>query len=1200
MNTRFTDLAGPRRASIATVILIGVALAITAYFLVRAWEQGVIDAEFERRANNHAAVLQSTIDQHIELLESLAGLYIASNHVERSEFRRFVEPFLARHTEVQAYGWNPLVRYEERGEFEAAARREGLSGFQITEVDETGKKIPARRRGEYVAVYYLEPLSGNEQALGYDIASEDARREALDQARESGLAVTTRWIRLVQETEDQYGVLIVRPVYAEAASLESTRQRPRILKGYVVGVFRVGNMIEEALRPADPAGLDFWVYPDAEPEFPAMAYFHPSRSRVNEDTRPRFAVSDPHQDRHQHLALKLPGRQWTIVYKPAPALLAAHSRHAATGVLLSGLALTALLGFYLLSMLRESQRMALLNDRLASANNDLQHETIERQQAEKALSTSEQIYRTLIENAPEAITILDVQHGHLTEANQHAEQLFGMTREDLLSAGPVDFSPEYQPDGRRSDAAARKYIQCAVDGQTPVFEWMHLHTSGREIPCEVRLVRLPVPDRILVRGTIADIRDRRKAEGLQKRLGRILDNSTNEIFVFDAETLRFTQVNSGACHNLGYSAEELAEMTPVDIKPDFSEDRFRQRIEPLYSGREKQLRFSTVHERKDGTQYPVEVTLHLSHQEDPPVFVAIVQDITQRLEAESALRESEAYNRMLFEESTIGLVLCDIDGKLVDINPAFASILGRTVEQTKKLNYWDITPEKYNDDEKAQLESLERYGRYGPYEKEYIHKDGHLVPVRLTGRILVKDHRKYIWSSVEDITDYKQARDRIDHMAFHDALTNLPNRELLHDRLDHAISLARRNQTLVGVMFLDIDRFKTINDSLGHSVGDQLLIQIAERLTRHVREADTVARFGGDEFIVIAEGLSGQQQLESLAKGIIERMKAPFQIGSRELFVTTSIGIALASDSSTSVDSLIAQADIAMYNAKDSGRNNYQFHSRDMGERVSRRAAIESDLRGALERDELLFHLQPIMNLETQQPIGMEALMRWKHPKRGLVSPAEFIPVMEDSGLIVPASRWILQQSCRYLGTVHKELPQKLSVAVNFSAPCFYDAGIADFVKRTLADCGIEPRDLILEITESTLFRDPQRVRPVLESLKDMGVRIALDDFGTGQSSLSHLRTFPIDIVKIDRGFIRDVPDDKNDCELVSAIIAMAHNLNMCVVAEGVEQDAQLEFLLKRGCDRVQGYLFSPPLPGDEMLTYLLDAPESRSAADSF
>ena len=640
-------------------------------------------------------------------------------------------------------------------------------------------------------------------------------------------------------------------------------------------------------------------------------------------------------------------------------------------------------------------------------------------------------------------------------------------------------------------------------------------------------------------------------------------------------------------------------MTPVDIKPEFSEALLRAQIKPLVDGTKKLLRFKTVHQRKDGTRYPVEITLQLSRQETPPVFVAIVQDITERLAAEKALRESEAYNRTLFEESPIGLLLCDADGNVVDVNPAFATILGRTVDETKKLSNRDITPEQYADNERAQLENLEREGSYGPYEKEYLHKDGHRVPVRLTGRLLQKNGKNFIWSSVENISDYKQARDRIDHLAFHDALTDLPNRELLHDRLNHAIHLALRNRRLVGVMFLDIDRFKTINDSLGHSCGDQLLRQIADRLKKNVREADTVARFGGDEFVIIAEGLSDLHELETLARTVVEGMKAPFNVENRELFVTTSIGIALAHDDNTGVEALISQADIAMYKAKESGRNNYQVHSPDMGELVSARAAIESDLRGALERNELLFYLQPILSLEEPNTLGMEALMRWKHPQRGLVNPADFIPVMEDSGMIVPASRWILEQACRYLGKARKATPRALSVSVNFSAPCFYEVGIADFVKQTLADCCVQPHELTIEITESTLFQDPMRVNPVLQELKDMGVQIALDDFGTGQSSLSHLRHFPIDVVKIDRTFIRDIPGDSNDCELVSAIIAMARSLNKCVVAEGVENNAQMAFLQERGCDRVQGYLFSPPLNTEEMLTYLSEDPVSHAALES-
>lgn len=1174
--------------SVATVLLLGLVLTAIAFLLVRNWEQSVIQGELQRQASSQVAVIQSIIDQHTELLESLAGLFAASQQVDRSEFHQFVHPILTRHPEVQGYSWNPLVHHAERADFVTSARRAGLSDFQITELDGNGNRVHAGQRTEYVPAFYLEPLSGNEQALGYDILSETGRREALLLARDRGQAATTPWIRLVQETGDQYGILIVRPIYTRDAVLDSVQQRRDALIGYVLGVFRIGDMIEEALRPTSPAGLDFWVFEDAGADTTNLSYFHPSRSRSGvEEPDPRFRAVPPRDDQALRLKLDIPGRSWTIAYRPAAAFIAANRQYAALGVLLSGILLTSLLGLYLRHVLRESERNARLSSQLATTNKELKREISDRFEAEKALSTSEQAYRSLVENAPEAITILDVDLGRLVEANPHATQLFAMTRKQLLSIGPAEFSPEYQPDGRRSDVAAPEYIKRAIEGETPVFEWMHRDAQGEKIPCEVRLSRLPDPDRILIRGTIMDIRDRKKAEELRERLGRILDNSSNEIYVFAADTLRFTQVNASARTNLGFSNEELAGMTPMDVTPEFSLETFQERVEPLRSGAANDLRLHYTHRRKDGTHYPVDVSLQMSRHEDPQVFVAILQDMTEKLEAENALRESESYNRTLFEESAIGLLLCDMQGEIIDANPAFAAIIGRSVEETQNLRCGEITPERFAGEDAEQLDTLQRDGRFGPYEKELIHSDGHSVPVRLSARILLKDGKQYIWSSVEDITEYKRARDRIDHLAFHDVLTDLPNRELVRDRLQHAIQLGRRGDKLVGVMFLDIDRFKTINDSLGHGFGDELLKQVAERLKHNVREADTVARFGGDEFIVIAEGLSDERQLGLLAETLIDAVRAPFHLGGRELFVTTSIGITLAPMEDIDVDTLIARADMAMYKAKESGRNNYQFHSPEMGKVATLATAIESDLRGALERSELLMYLQPIHSIASERPIGMEALMRWKHPQRGLVNPAEFIPVMENSGMIVPASRWILRSSCQFLRSVRDATRQDLSIAVNFSAHCFYDSGIAEFVAQTLRACGIEANQLTLEITESTLFQDPERVYPVLQNLKDLGVLIALDDFGTGQSSLSHLRNFPIDIVKIDRGFIREVPEHESDRKLVSAVIAMTRNLNKTVVAEGVEKEAQLAFLKERDCDRVQGYFFSPPLPTEEMLSYL-------------
>lgn len=1171
--------------AIATLLCLGVTIA--AYFFARSWEQDHLESELERRVNIHAAVLQKTIDRHVELLESMASLFAASDYVERDEFHRFVRPFLLNHPEVRAYEWIPRISQRERSAFETAARQEGLPGFQITELDAMGNLIPARDRAEYFPAFYLEPLSGNEQALGYDVASEDTRRIALQTARDKGTAITSGWIRLVQEADNQYGILIARPIYQQGTPLNNPQLRRDNLIGYILGVFRISDMVEEGLKQVDTAGLDFWVYEGIKPELATISYFHPSHSRTDADSAPRFQVPVRHSGFHWHTTLSLPEQQWSLLYSPAPAFFEANNQHAATIILLTGLLLTALLASYLISLLRHSQRAALLASRLTQSNIELKQGMIDRSQAEEALAESENKYRILVENAPEPIITLDVQSEQIIEANQQAEALFGLSRDSLLSSGTMELSPEFQPDGRASDEAVRAYIQQAEEGELPEFEWTIKNAAGQLIPCEIRLARLPDPQRILLRGTIIDISARKRAEGLQERLGRILENSSNEIYIFNADSLKFVQVNKGARDNLGYSMQELAKLTPPDIKPQFTKQAFQKLLEPLYSGQQNMLTFTTEHQRKDGSLYPVEVVLQLSRQESPQVFVTTIRDISERIKAEQALRDSEQYNRMLFEESTIGLVLCRMNGDLVDANPAFTAILGRTIQETQKLNYWDITPEKYAAMEQQQLKSLEQTGQYGPYEKEYIHKDGHLVPVRLTGRILEKQEERFIWSSVENISEHKRARARIEHMAFHDTLTDLPNRELLRDRVEHAINIARRDHTSLGILFLDIDRFKAINDSLGHDVGDQLLHQTAHRLNTVVREIDTVARFGGDEFIVVMEKVANKADIEVLARKITEHMEEPFYIDSRELFVTTSIGISVFPENSLEFEELISQADIAMYQAKESGRNNFKFYTLDMAERVIHRTGIERDLRRAHERKELFFHYQPIVDTHNERISSVEMLMRWKHPERGLVSPDEFIPVMEESGMISSVTCWALEQACIFCNEILEKTQTKISVAINFSAPCFYQEGITDYVKKVIHKTGADPRQLIFEITESTLFQDQQNIQQVMMELKAIGIRIALDDFGTGQSSLSHLRNFPIDIVKIDRSFIRDTPGDYSDCELVTAIIAMSHNLNKLVVAEGVETKAQLDFLRNRDCDKIQGYLFSQPLSGPDLLTRL-------------
>jgi len=428
----------------------------------------------------------------------------------------------------------------------------------------------------------------------------------------------------------------------------------------------------------------------------------------------------------------------------------------------------------------------------------------------------------------------------------------------------------------------------------------------------------------------------------------------------------------------------------------------------------------------------------------------------------------------------------------------------------------------------------------------------------------------------------------IEHLAYHDALTGLPNRPLFIDRLIVSLAQASRGNHRLAVFFLDLDRFKDINDSLGHSTGDQLLKEVAERIGRCVREGDTVARMGGDEFTLLIPQIDSVDDAAKIAQKIIETLKIPFSINDRELFVTTSIGISLFPLDGSDPETLVRNADTAMYRAKDQGRDNYQLYAPAMNARALERLALENMLRKALSQKELVLFYQPLVDVDTRVISGVEALIRWRHPELGLLSPAHFISVAEVSGLIVPIGEWVLLTACKQAKSWHRKIDQRIKVSVNLSARQFQQPDLVEQVRRAIQESGIEPSCLELEITESNAMQNAENTMFTLRELKTLGVRIAMDDFGTGYSSLNYLKRFPIDTLKLDQMFVRDVVTDATDAAIVSAVISMSHSLKLTVVAEGVETEEQFEFLKKEGCDKIQGFLYSAPVSADELETYLI------------
>jgi diguanylate cyclase (GGDEF)-like protein len=435
----------------------------------------------------------------------------------------------------------------------------------------------------------------------------------------------------------------------------------------------------------------------------------------------------------------------------------------------------------------------------------------------------------------------------------------------------------------------------------------------------------------------------------------------------------------------------------------------------------------------------------------------------------------------------------------------------------------------------------------------------------------------------QEIEDRRLAEDQVRHLAEHDALTGLPNRRLLELRMQQALQEAREHDAMVAVMLMDLDRFKTINDSLGHLIGDRLLQSIAQRVQHCLRAGDTVARLGSDEFVMVLPGLSGPGDAALVASELIEAVSRPYQIDALELRVTPSVGISLFPSHGDGIDELVAHAGTAMLQAKQKGRGNYVFFTGQSRLASSQRLLLENDLHRAIERGEFVLHYQPRYELATGMLCACEALLRWEHPVRGPISPAEFVPLAEDSGLIVPIGEWVLREACRQLRQWQDEGLEVCPVSVNISARQFRSLELMSRVRAVLEETGIDPRLLEVEITETTLMHNTEETLAILGQLHALGIKISVDDFGTGYSSLAYLKRFPVDLLKIDRSFVHDLVTDADDAIIVSAIIGLGRSLQLRVVAEGVETPEQVEFLKRRGCDEVQGFLFGKPMPAAQV-----------------
>jgi len=641
-----------------------------------------------------------------------------------------------------------------------------------------------------------------------------------------------------------------------------------------------------------------------------------------------------------------------------------------------------------------------------------------------------------------------------------------------------------------------------------------------------------------------------------------------------AGSIRYASDN--ACARFGFAAEELIGQSVAIISAETPEEWMRHDWQQLYAG--QPMRYETRSVTRSGEIFPTAVTVIMIKDDTARDRIyMIAHDITDRVRSENELKLAA----VAFDHSAEAILITDGNARILSSNRAFTTITGYSIE--------DVVGHapplfEHGVHVAAMRAALDHSGDWSG-EVEWISKEGELCYEWVTvTRVL--DRQGAISNYIiifSDISEKKRAEEHIQYLAFYDPLTSLPNRVLLEDRVNQVIVVAKREGDRAAVIFIDLDHFKTINDSLGHQAGDKILIEVSKRLRRCVREQDTVARQSGDEFVVVLPGLKSSADTMLVTDKILEELSLPYYVGDNELRITASIGVSIYPDDGDSFSRLIMNADAAMYHAKESGRNNSQFFIDEMNRRAADVLALETRLRRAIERNEFELYYQPQVDLQSGTIVGLEALLRWHDPDHGMVPPAEFIPIAESRNLINPIGNWVLREACRQNRVWQDAGLLKLPIAVNISAVQFRRRDLVQEIAEVLRETNLEARYLELEVTETTVMHDAEQLIWTLEQLRALGVHLAIDDFGTGYSSLSYLKRFAIDKIKIDRSFICDIPGDPDDLSIVRAIIGLGKQLNLQVVAEGVETAEQLAALRDSGCDALQGYYFSRPLPAADI-----------------
>jgi diguanylate cyclase (GGDEF)-like protein/PAS domain S-box-containing protein len=1147
----------------------GVAATLFAWFFAGRQAEREAGAEFENHATFATNLLDRRIESDLDVLYGLGALAYHDAALTRAEFARYVSALelSSRLPGVKVAEFIRRVPAAERDAYVASIRNdrsvdaEGYPAFDIK---------PPGARDEYWVIEFLEPRAGSEGVFGLDIRTRPGAQAAAIRARDLGEASGTARYRLAQQTGSQFGFVIYLPLYS-AGTPRTLEERREKLRGFVNVVMRIDDVLAYVVTEPIVGGLRLRiddvgpVGSTAQPLSEETLFYRSAAG--TRDPAPGWLQWPRSTDR----SLQIAGRQWQLQFDDAPAINP-WLRPLPLLALVVGLAMSLLLFGILYAIARTR------GEAIALASH-----------ATRELRTQLSFTQQLIEAIPNPVYFKD-REGRYLGCNRAFEAYAGAPRERIIGRTVREVRP---PDAAERAVVADEALFAKPGTQVYEASVIHVRDGVRDVLVSKATFVDASGEVAGLVGVLMDITDRKKLEGdtrsSHERLRAVIQAAPVAIIDCGLDDI-VRMWNPAAERIFGWKEAEVLDK-PLAIVPGHLEEETRALRERTRAGEIVWIE-DTQRQHSDGHLIDASVTLAPVYDAEGRVSgtMSTVIDISRRKQAEAALRESEAHLRLAMDAAQLGMWYWECDTDRFTYSEGLNALFGRP-EDSPLVDYRVLKERLHAEDRElfdATMRHAVKQGEDFQVDYRVVWPDGSVHWVTNRGQV----HRgpdgraQRVIGVAMNITERKLAEQRIAHMAHHDALTGLPNRVLLRDRIQQAIAQAHRAGSQLAVLFLDLDRFKTINDSLGHQLGDRLLQSVASRILVCVREGDTVSRVGGDEFVIVIPGIGAASDASAVASKMLEVLATAFHLHGNDLHVAASIGISLYPADGSDAETLMRNADTAMYHAKDSGRANFQFFTQHMNIQAQQRLTLENALRRGLENDEFRLHYQPLYDLRDRSVTGFEALLRWYPPGGSVVPPGDFIATAEDSGIIVALGEWVLREALRQ-ARGWQSPGRPLTIAVNVSAHQLSKPTFVERLRTLIAEVDIDPALIELEVTEGVIIEGAGDAREALFQVAALGVGIAIDDFGTGYSGLAYLKRLPIDTVKIDQSFVRDLTVDPDDAAIVTAIVAMSRSLGVDVVAEGVETEEQLEELKRLGCHRAQGFLLARPMAATDVARFL-------------